>query len=248
MNVPILEIFSSIQGEGLFIGSRQLFLRFARCNLSCGYCDTSIDDKGASCKAEVIPGSKEFTYLPWPLEVKHIMEFICENYNLSKHHSISITGGEPLVHCLVLKEMLPEIKNIKQKVFLETNGTLYEELKQIIDYVDFVSMDIKFPGVSKIKPCWYEHEKFLEVVLNSKAYLYVKIVVSSSVNLDELKTAFKLIKKKRTDITVVLQPVILKEKTLFPTSKQLLYWQELALDYVNDVRIIPQAHKLLDLL
>ena len=40
----IKEIFSSIQGEGPFIGYKQLFVRFCGCNLSCEYCDTDFSE------------------------------------------------------------------------------------------------------------------------------------------------------------------------------------------------------------
>ena len=36
----IREIFTSIQGEGPFVGYKQLFVRFSKCNLNCKYCDT----------------------------------------------------------------------------------------------------------------------------------------------------------------------------------------------------------------
>ena len=39
----IAEIFDSIQGEGPYIGYRQLFIRFCGCNLLCDYCDTEFD-------------------------------------------------------------------------------------------------------------------------------------------------------------------------------------------------------------
>ena len=35
----ITEIFCSIQGEGLYLGQKQIFVRFAHCNLDCDYCD-----------------------------------------------------------------------------------------------------------------------------------------------------------------------------------------------------------------
>ena len=46
--VKIKEVFTSIQGEGPFIGYKQLFIRFCGCNLSCNYCDTdyrTVDSK-----------------------------------------------------------------------------------------------------------------------------------------------------------------------------------------------------------
>lgn len=38
MKGKITEIFESIQGEGIYQGIRQIFLRFAECNLQCSFC------------------------------------------------------------------------------------------------------------------------------------------------------------------------------------------------------------------
>jgi organic radical activating enzyme len=35
----ISEVFSSLQGEGPYLGVQQIFIRFGRCNMHCGYCD-----------------------------------------------------------------------------------------------------------------------------------------------------------------------------------------------------------------
>ena len=38
--IKVKEIFASIQGEGPYVGYKQLFVRFCNCNLKCNYCDT----------------------------------------------------------------------------------------------------------------------------------------------------------------------------------------------------------------
>ena len=43
--VYIKEIFTSIQGEGLYVGEKQIFVRFCKCNLACRYCDTDFSLK-----------------------------------------------------------------------------------------------------------------------------------------------------------------------------------------------------------
>ena len=100
----IAEIFTSIQGEGPYIGVKQLFIRFCGCNLNCNYCDTS-----------TIPNE---TYLEFtPDELKKNLE----DFNLRTIHSISLTGGEPLIWAGFFVKFLPMLKN---KIYLETNSTL----------------------------------------------------------------------------------------------------------------------------
>ena len=143
--VLIKEIFESIQGEGPYIGVNQLFIRFSSCNLHCEYCDTDF-------KTDL----KEY----------NIEDLLCEINKYENIHSVSLTGGEPLIESDFLYELL---KNVNKKIYLETNGTLYENLKKVIDYIDIVSMDIKLPSTTKMKPHWEEHAKFIDKIYrNSK--------------------------------------------------------------------------------
>ena len=62
----LIEIFSSVQGEGKYVGCRQIFIRSAECNLNCAYCDTNFK-RAAFCNVETFAGiitRKIFYYKP----------------------------------------------------------------------------------------------------------------------------------------------------------------------------------------
>ena len=134
LQAGVSEIFSSIQGEGKYVGCRQLFIRLIGCNMDCPYCDT---DKLAHsnlvpCVLEKCEGYEGDLELKNPLDLNDIMPYI--NYRLQQpHHSISITGGEPLLYPQIILELAKNLKPLSIPLFLETNGTLVKQLAQVID-------------------------------------------------------------------------------------------------------------------
>lgn len=111
------EIFLSIQGEGIFAGTPQIFIRFARCNLSCKYCDT---DFKLSDKFTV--KFNEFTLEKYsnPVSSSNVVKIV---ESFPPLPLISFTGGEPLLQIDFLGELLFKFKEKGFKLFLETNGT-----------------------------------------------------------------------------------------------------------------------------
>lgn len=242
IEAPLIEVFSSLQGEGVLIGARQIFVRFAECNLACTYCDTPFR-QATSCRVEKIPGSADFTGRENPIDLRYITHLISEwqhSYN-NLHHSVVLTGGEPLLHAEVLKDWLPEIKPLLP-VFLETNGTLPGDLEMILPLVDMISMDIKGFSTSGVETPWAEHARFIKL---AKEHLcQVKLVVDTTTSDAEVLQAAMLVSQHAPDAPFILQPRTVAAGPV-PDGRALLRLQQVAAAKHRDVRIIPQIHPFL---
>lgn len=245
METSLVEIFSSIQGEGTLVGKRQIFIRFAGCNLACRYCDTPESGAApAALRFEVTPGQGDFLYLDNPVSPNQLLEII-NGYELDLIHSLSLTGGEPLLHVDFIKAFIPLFRRQwPVKIYLETNGSLPAELSAIIDLIDIVGMDIKLPGVSGGPAQWQEHLEFLTRAAAKE--VFVKIVISAATNPEEFLKAVSIINRVNPAIPLVIQPLTPKDSSdQAPDSIKVLELQDLALKTLADVRVIPQTHKLL---
>jgi 7-carboxy-7-deazaguanine synthase len=243
----LIEIFSSIQGEGVLIGHRQVFLRFSGCNLACEYCDTNSGINAGICKVERTPGRLDFQELSNPVAMQTVIELLqrWERGWPNVHHSISLTGGEPLLHVDLLHAWLPQLNHILP-IHLETNGVLHCALTKIIDRIDSVSMDIKLPSSSGEANLWEDHRHFLEIAVQSE--VSVKIVVNSSTQHWEIQRAAGIIKTVDEKIPLIIQPETAEDLTVRISPLGLLELQEIASALITDVRIIPQTHRFIGLL
>ncbi|HBC92346.1 MAG TPA: 7-carboxy-7-deazaguanine synthase QueE [Pelotomaculum sp.] len=244
MTVPVTEIFSSVQGEGLLVGCRQIFIRLYGCNLKCSYCDTVLHEEPDLCRVETAPDTGIFEYLPNPLGINDIARVV-ERLAVGLHHSISLTGGEPLLYSNVFRELLPALRGSRRGIYLETNGTLPGELARVIDLLDMVAMDFKLPSVSGLPPLWSKHGRFLEIAATKETY--VKVVVAEQTPSREIETAAGLIKNTAPGVPLVIQPLT-AGGTMGISPARLSILQRQALKILDDVRVIPQTHKLMGVL
>ena len=219
----IKEIFKSIQGEGTYIGYEQLFIRFCTCNLNCSYCDTEFSAKEPCF---------DFT----PLELK---EYIEKNFDMCNVHSISLTGGEPLMSVDFLKEFLPLVK--QYKIYLETNATLTEKLAEIIDLVDIVAADIKLKSATGMEDLFFKHDEFLKIAKQKECF--AKIVFNEKITDEEIKKSCELAKKY--DIELILQPQTIGN-SLFTSGQFMEEVLNKFLKLYPKVRLIPQMHKFIN--
>ena len=251
----LIEVFSAIQGEGLNVGTRQIFIRFALCDLRCHFCDSAHTwNAPTTCRIERSPGLRDFEVHSNPVPLTILIKWV-ERQNLPcLHDSISLTGGEPLLHAPFLKEFLPQVRSLTHlPIYLETGGHRPDQLAMILPYLDSVGMDLKLPSVSG-ESHWQEHEKFLQICHTSHLDTFVKIIVSNNTDSAELERSALLVADVSPHIPIFLQPVtplpaseqLTQEPVLAPEPAQVLVWQALMKKFVPHVRVVPQTHKMLN--
>jgi organic radical activating enzyme len=234
------EIFVSFQGEGIHAGRRQLFIRLAGCNLRCGYCDTpdSLErvpryrvyaHDGSSREADnpVSPSAALATVLPL-LDGEAI-------------DGVAITGGEPLMQAGFLAELLADARLPRPRL-LETNGMLPEPLAEVLPVVDVVSMDIKLPSNSGERAFWEAHARFLALA-GDKAY--VKVLIDAGTDLAEVDRAAALVSDHSPHTSLFLQPITDAAGRIDLDAAALARFFTAARRRHPDVRLLPQAHKML---
>lgn len=241
MQRSIIEIFSSVQGEGKYVGCRQVFVRFEGCNLACRYCDTE-NAPGAHphCRIERQAGSQSFYERENPLTPMQAAEEINRLLAETPHQAVSFTGGEPLLQAEFIHALRPLLA---VPFFLETNGTCVPQLEEIIEDVDIISMDIKLPSVLS-RPVWEEHRRFLAVARRKD--LYLKMILSAETTREEFEAAIRLIGACAPDTLLVLQPVTPFGGCVAIAPERMLAAQSFAAKRLRDVRVIPQTHRMMD--
>lgn len=114
----VTSVFYTIQGEGPFMGQPAVFIRLAKCNLACSFCDTYFDAGDWYDLNEIV------------IRAKHEIGKRFPNQNVVPRVGAVITGGEPMLQ--------PGIGKLAQRlerenfgwVQIETNGIVYKPLPQ----------------------------------------------------------------------------------------------------------------------
>ncbi|MBM7704734.1 7-carboxy-7-deazaguanine synthase QueE [Metabacillus iocasae] len=118
--IPVLEIFGpTIQGEGMVIGQKTMFVRTAGCDYSCSWCDSAFTWDG-SAKDDI----RQLTAEQIWSELKEL------GHDAFNH--VTISGGNPaLLKSLV--EFIQLLKENEIKVAIETQGSKWQDWLLLID-------------------------------------------------------------------------------------------------------------------
>lgn len=214
----INEIFYSIQGEGLSIGIPTIFIRTAKCNLRCVWCDTKYAYyQGKEMKIEEI--LKEIK--KYKVKIQRFEKAFLNNKLLN----VCITGGEPLMQ-KETKNLIEKLLKLNYKIVLETNGSLsIADLPNSKNLI--ISLDIKCPSSLMHEKMDFANLKFLR----KKDQL--KFVIADK---EDYFHAKNIIKKHRINAEIVFQPCYKKN------------FQKLAELFLKDnlnARFLIQMHKVI---
>jgi len=227
--LKVVEIYDSVQGEGIQIGIPMTFVRLAGCNLKCIWCDTP-------------QGFVEGTIM----EEKAILE-------LCKSTWVCLTGGEPL-----LQNVKPLVKMLQENghfVAVETNGTIGPQyiVEEWYDF-DFWTISPKLSSSGMQDQLNLNTlAKLYKYAWNYEMQL--KFVIETTEDVVEVRELLAHLEKQLNHgITcpIVLQPQVKTQR--IPEEQLVKYFEELRLlnsearqmlmNY--DVRVLPQLHKLMN--
>ena len=270
------EIFCSVQGEGIYVGVTQIFLRLAGCSFCCGYCDTreaavrpreyvvyGMDDTnsvdGGAADIPDTPGTQT-TFLN-PVTAPGLSAYLEKSVpSIPGLHSLSVTGGEPLEQSDFLEAFLPLFRPSDLPVYLETNGLHEAAAAKIAPLVDIVSMDIKLPSLclpdggtvgKRADASTFGKDIFdiysRVIPVFARKDFFVKVVIDDDFDPGEFEHAVELVARTDRSIPFVIQPVTSSRLIGCrpPTSEKLMYARGIAAAALEDVKVIPQCHKLL---
>ena len=161
--MKVVEIFKSIDGEGIRVGYPVTFIRLAGCNLRCNYCDTKYSYE-----------DEKFTEMT-PQEI------YIQVYKLGGKR-ITLTGGEPLIHKDV-KVLVDLLIQKGYEVNIETNGSV--DITLFLDKHTIITMDYKCASSDM------EDKMLLDNISKLRKQDVLKFVVSDDKDLNTVQRIYQ---------------------------------------------------------
>ena len=234
--VRISEVFTSLEGEGVLLGTKTLFVRLAGCPFRCGYCDTdyalpmdSGTEYGMDEAFELVRGSIE-----------------------RGTFKVNFTGGDPLVQHEAVAELARRVRGeAGVPTYLESSCYDAARFRAVLPHMDYVKAELKtedsgFVDGSRYPALLDEALECLRASVALGTFTYVKIVVGASTSArhlaDLVGRAVEAAPGGDGLSGLVIQPVTGDGA---PGLDHLLRLYDAARPLYGDVRVVPQLHKLI---
>jgi len=209
-------IYMATEGEGIYVGTPQVFVRFQGCSIGCLNCDSK--------------DTWEFAKKP-TANLQTVLAEIAK-FPLQR---VSITGGDPLhpIHALAVTELTHALKKKGYWVNLEASGTRIDDT--LFDILDFISFDYKTPSTGVVTNV----DLIERLAQHYPQKFQVKSVVADDVDFNYVLAAYNKIQHKQ--FTWCLTPVYNTGEE-FPQER---FIKIIELNQQNGAyfRVIGQQHK-----
>ena len=230
--IPVLEIFGpTIQGEGMVMGQKTMFVRTAGCDYSCSWCDSAFTWDGSAKNNIVMLTANEI--------FAQLIDIGGENFN-----HVTISGGNPAL-IAAIDDLIYLLHDHNIRVALETQGSKWQDW---FLHIDDLTLSPKPPSsgmTTDFKILDDILTRLKDAVRNDYS---IKIVIFDEIDFEYATTVYK----RYPNVPLYLQ---VGNEDIHSTDDQQLT-QDLLRKYewlidktiqskeMNSVRVLPQLHTL----
>lgn len=231
--IPVLEIFGpTVQGEGMVIGQKTMFIRTAGCDYHCTWCDSAFTWDGSA---------KSLIKMMEPQNIWEELRRIGDN----RFSHVTLSGGNPAL----LPQMSGLVALLHQQgitMAVETQGSRWQDWLKDIDQVTLSPK----PPSSGMNTKWEILDEVVERLLHREPCFSMSLKV---VIFDEQDLAYaKKIHQRYAQIPMFLQvgnPDVHRMDIQHHAADLLSRYEDLieivmSSNELNDVRVLPQLHAL----
>lgn len=230
---PVLEIFGpTIQGEGMVVGRKTMFVRTAGCDYSCSWCDSAFTWDGSA--------KEEIEMLTADAITTRLKETGGDQFD-----HVTISGGNPAL-LKKLDELIEALHELGIEVALETQGSRWQNW---FNSIDDLTISPKPPS-SKMSTNWEILDDIITKLKKNNRHrnTSLKVVIFN----DEDLTYAEKVHERYPEIPFFLQVGNddLEESKVTNLASHLLDKYEWLIEKVvtsarlNHVRVLPQVHAL----
>ncbi|NQF14819.1 7-carboxy-7-deazaguanine synthase QueE [Brevibacillus sp. HB1.3] len=230
--IPVLEIFGpTIQGEGMVIGQKTMFVRTAGCDYRCNWCDSAFTWDG-SARDEIRQMSPEAVW-------EELTRLGGDRFS-----HVTISGGNPAL-LAGIGDLVALLKEHGIRTAVETQGSKWQAWLPLIDDITISPK----PPSSGMQTDFQALDRIVHELLDQKhPGLSLKVVVFDDADFAYARTIHQrfpgvpfYLQPGNSDLTDADTPS-LRDKLL--ESFEWLIDQAMATADMNDAKVLPQLHAL----